>query len=779
MKIKVNASKKYDVIVGKNILLSSGDIVTRAMPCGKYLIITDSGVPEKYADAVFASLSGTGAQACKYVFPQGEKNKNIRTLEKILSFLAESGFTRSDGIVAVGGGVVGDISGLAAALYMRGIKYAQIPTTLLAAIDSSVGGKTAVDTPAGKNLIGAFNQPSVVVCDVDTFSTLSKENLLSGMGEGVKYGVLEGGRLWDIVRNAEYDSEKKCLISHINGTFSCFDLVEFVSLCVEAKARVVEKDERESDLRKILNLGHSVGHAVEKLSRYKIPHGICVAKGLVKIAEAFPDHTDKKIADELKRIFNDLGIDHTCRYSAEKLISAMRADKKTTGDGISAVVIGGIGSPIIKNVSYGEMQTRLSGVVRVCNSSLSGEINAVPGKSHANRTLICSALSSEPTKIDGIRDSDDIKAMISCLRSIGARIEKKRDKTKVTPVNRTEWAHLFCGESGSALRFLLPVAGGLGIEAKFEGKGNLPHRPIDDLLDQMRSHGVFTEKLGENNLPLKTSGKMRGGDFEIDGGVSSQYITGLLLAAPVMDEDVNIIIKGELKSKEYVDITVSVMRDFGVSVERTERGFFVAGGQKYVSPGEISVEGDYSSAAFMLVAGVLGGNVGIYGLNENSVQGDRKEIDVLKRMGGNIKFEKGACIAQKSQLSGISFNAENIIDAVPALSIACAFARGESRISGVERLRIKESDRLQAVIDMINSLGGKAKYEGGEIIIEGKKTLPGGVVDGRGDHRIVMAAVVAGALCTGGAVVSSPDAVKKSYPDFYTDFKRIGGVILD
>ncbi|MBP5194330.1 MAG: 3-dehydroquinate synthase, partial [Clostridia bacterium] len=572
MRIRVNASRKYDVIVGKNILGDCGQKIVRAMPCEKYMIVTDSGVPEKYVEKVLVSLADTGADVRRFVFPQGEKNKNMRTLEKILSFLAENSFTRSDGIVAVGGGVVGDISGLAAALYMRGIKYAQVPTTLLAAIDSSVGGKTAVDTPAGKNLVGAFNQPAVVVCDVDTFSTLSKENVLSGMGEGVKYGVLEGGELWETVRSSEYDLEKKCLISRINGKFCDFNHEKFVSLCVAAKARVVEKDEKESDIRKILNLGHSVGHAIEKLSGYRLPHGICVAKGLVKIAEAFPDLTDREIADELKRIFANLKIDCSCRYPAEKIVSAMRADKKSTGDEISAVVIGGIGCPIIKNVSFSEMQTRLSGLILVKNAPLFGEVNAVPGKSHAHRMLICSALADAPTEIDGIADSDDVKATIGCLKALGASAIRKGGKYIVNPVNLTKSAYFDCRESGSTLRFLLPVAAALGVEAEFRGKGNLPFRPIEELSEQMQAHGVGIERRGENNLPLKLSGRMRGGKFVIDGGVSSQYITGLLLAAPLTGEDVDIRIKGELKSREYVDITISVMERFGVSVEKNERG---------------------------------------------------------------------------------------------------------------------------------------------------------------------------------------------------------------
>ncbi|MBQ9481486.1 MAG: 3-dehydroquinate synthase [Clostridia bacterium] len=359
VKIKVEVSSPYEVVIGENILPSAGKEILRAAPCRKYHIVTDDGVPEFYVSEVARGLTERGAKVSVQVIRRGERSKNLTTLGEILERSAAEDLTRGDGMVAVGGGVTGDITGLAAALYMRGIKYAQVPTTLLAAIDSSVGGKTAVDLSAGKNLAGAFWQPSVVVCDVKTFETLSLSDIRCGMGEGVKYGVLAGGELWEKIRTVYLDGEQKRLISRKNGQISPFDLVAFTAECVAVKAKVVSADEREGNYRKILNLGHSVGHAIEKLGEYRIPHGECVAKGLIKITQAFPEYFGDDVKKALPDIFSSLGIDVSCPYSAEQLVSAMKADKKSKGESLSLVFASSAGEPFVKDVPFCEIARRL------------------------------------------------------------------------------------------------------------------------------------------------------------------------------------------------------------------------------------------------------------------------------------------------------------------------------------------------------------------------------------------------------------------------------------
>lgn len=358
-RISVKTAPSYDVVIGDGILVSAGREIKRAMPCEKYLVITDDGVPDIYFSELKKSLEKEGAAVLKKIIPRGEKNKNFPTLESILETAAENRLTRGDGMIALGGGVVGDVTGLAAALYMRGVKYAQVPTTLLAAIDSSVGGKTAVDLEAGKNLAGAFYQPSVVLCDVKTFLTLPVQEWQCGMGEGVKYGLLSGGKLWESVKTFYFDKNKKCLLSRKNREFIPVNIAEFVGACVSVKAKIVQEDEREKGLRKILNLGHTVGHAIEKLSAYSLPHGVCVAKGIVRTAEAFPEYFGQETRNALYGIFSELGIDVSCPYAASELVSAIGADKKNYGNGVSLALIKEPGEPFIKDIEFNELEKRL------------------------------------------------------------------------------------------------------------------------------------------------------------------------------------------------------------------------------------------------------------------------------------------------------------------------------------------------------------------------------------------------------------------------------------
>jgi len=343
-RIRVKTQSPYDVAVGENILPLIGVELKLLGFGGRALIVTDSGVPAEYVDEVESSLKREGIAVFRFVFSQGEQSKNQTTLFDILSAMADHHLTRGDFAVAVGGGVVGDITGFAAACYMRGIRYVQVPTTMLAAIDSSVGGKTAIDLPQGKNLVGAFHQPGLVWCDVKTLKTLSADNVRCGIGEAVKYGLLAGGSLWHSVKGGSYGSEL-----FFEGT----DLEQLIADCVEIKADVVCKDEHEGGLRKILNLGHTVGHAIEKLGGYTIPHGVCVAKGLVKLFRCLGENP--ALVREVEHAFDNYGIDHTCPYSADELIEAMRMDKKSGGEYISVVTVSEAGKPRIESFSFKEL----------------------------------------------------------------------------------------------------------------------------------------------------------------------------------------------------------------------------------------------------------------------------------------------------------------------------------------------------------------------------------------------------------------------------------------
>lgn len=323
--IEVNASGNYQVIVGENLLEKVGEFLSPLLSPCKIAVITDDIVDGLYAKQVINSLENSGFQVFKFVFKKGEESKNLSTYGEILSFLARHEFSRTDGIVALGGGVVGDISGFVAATFLRGIKYIQIPTTLLAQIDSSVGGKTAVDLPEGKNLVGAFKQPSLVVCDVKTLSTLTPEIFTDGMGEMAKYALLDREIYTLLSKNAPLES--------------------LISACIDYKRKIVEEDEFESGLRKLLNLGHTPAHGIENLSGYTIPHGKAVAMGLDIILSASKKHnliTDKDFEDMQEVVKKCVG-KISCPFSLEETLDKAVNDKKRSGDFITLIMVFGIG----------------------------------------------------------------------------------------------------------------------------------------------------------------------------------------------------------------------------------------------------------------------------------------------------------------------------------------------------------------------------------------------------------------------------------------------------
>ena len=326
--IRIEASTPYEVVIGGGVSQKIGEYLSALGKKGKVMIVTDSHVAPLYAEGVADELVYHGFEPSIYTFDAGEESKNLKVYGEILSFLAEEGFTRTDTVLALGGGVTGDMAGFAAATFMRGVTFVNMPTTLLAAIDSSVGGKTAVDLPQGKNLVGAFYQPALVLFDTDFVKTLPYDEIRNGLGEGVKYAVLEGGRIFEIMTQG----------------LTSENLEEFISLCVDAKRRIVEEDEKESGSRKFLNLGHTVAHAVETLTEFVVPHGVAVAYGvrvMARLAKSKGELSEEEFfaIEEILRT-NDLALELN---PVEELIPFFTADKKRAGDTLTLVTISGIG----------------------------------------------------------------------------------------------------------------------------------------------------------------------------------------------------------------------------------------------------------------------------------------------------------------------------------------------------------------------------------------------------------------------------------------------------
>ena len=403
----------------------------------------------------------------------------------------------------------------------------------------------------------------------------------------------------------------------------------------------------------------------------------------------------------------------------------------------------------------------------IAPGSRTGVITITSSKSQAHRRIICAALSSSSStiKLNGL--SADISATISCLNSLGSKIEIEPNCINVTPISKREGEkQLYCGESGSTLRFLIPIIGALGLEATFFMEGKLPSRPIESLTSLLEKRGMSFNK---EDRSLTCRGKLSSGNYKITGSVSSQYISGLLFALPLLDGDSYIEIEGELQSAAYIKMTEEELARSGIKFQKTASGYFVPGNQKYNCPGGV-IEGDWSNAAFYLCMGAKSNNgVSVLGLKNDSAQGDKAIIDILRRFGANVIESPSAVTVKKGQLSGIIVDASGIPDLVPTICALAASANGKTIITNASRLRFKESDRLASTLSLLLSIGADAYETKDGLVINGKSSLNGGTVNAHNDHRIAMAAAVAASSAIYDIIVEGAECVSKSYPDFWND----------
>ena len=400
-------------------------------------------------------------------------------------------------------------------------------------------------------------------------------------------------------------------------------------------------------------------------------------------------------------------------------------------------------------------------IARIRPGKLSGTIPAIPSKSEAHRSLICAALADAPTILAMGPGSEDIDATIRCLCAMGAKVRREENSLHISPIETLPESCLAdCGESGSTLRFLLPVAGALGVDTRFQMHGRLPQRPISPLDRELQRSGCSLSR-PEADV-LRISGRLRPGEYELPGDVSSQYISGILFALSLLDGESILRVCGKMESAGYVDMTLQSLSAFGSEPERIPGGWRISGTGRFRSPGMLTIGGDWSNAAFWLCADAIDGcRVSMTGLNENSAQGDRRILEELRRMrvGG-----------------GITIDAANIPDLVPILA-ATACARGQDmRIINAQRLRIKESDRLESVSRTLNRLGGCVTETDDGLLVDASRPL-GGEVHACGDHRIAMMAAIASCACENEVVIHGAEAVNKSYPGFWADFAALGGCV--
>jgi 3-phosphoshikimate 1-carboxyvinyltransferase len=423
--------------------------------------------------------------------------------------------------------------------------------------------------------------------------------------------------------------------------------------------------------------------------------------------------------------------------------------------------------------------------VTIQPGKIAGCVYAIPSKSHFHRLLIFSALSDKETLLSCAEtDAEDINATIGCLTALGASVERRDEGLLVTPLNRDrlprkpgEEVLLPCMESGSTLRFMLPVVCALGLRGTFQMKGRLPQRPMAPLDVQLESHGI---RLWRDKPDLLCcEGQLSPGEYHLPGDISSQYITGLLMALPLLDASSNLTVTEPIESADYIAMTLEAAKAFGqkpgINQKPGNIRYDIEGVGAFLSPGRLRVEGDWSNGAFWLCAGAMpGGDIQLQSLEKNSSQGDREVCGILTRMGALINWENATLHVKEGERRGIEIDVRATPDLGPVLAAVAAAGTGTTVIRNAARLRLKESDRLFSTAQTLTTLGADISETEDSLVIKGRPRLGGGLVDSFGDHRIAMMAAIASAACTEPVTITGAQAVNKSYPAFWKDLAALG-----
>lgn len=415
--------------------------------------------------------------------------------------------------------------------------------------------------------------------------------------------------------------------------------------------------------------------------------------------------------------------------------------------------------------------------IKITPTQLNGTVAIPPSKSMAHRAIICAALAKGKSRIDHIEYSQDILATITAMQALGAQIETFEDYLFIdgTATGSQRECQIDCKESGSTLRFMVPVSLIHENHVRFIGEGNLGKRPLNvfyDIFDEQEISYQYQNGI----LDLMIQGQLKAGEFKVPGNVSSQFISGLLFALPLLEGNSKIIITSKLESIGYIDLTLQMLENFGIVITHDHyQEFHITGRQSYKAH-DYYVEADYSQAAFYLVAGALGNSVALKGLNLDSLQGDKEAIDILKRMGATLTKEADLIKVEAKQLKATTIDGSQCPDVIPVLALAASLAEGTTIIEHAERLRIKECDRLAAVASELTKLGAKITETTDGLIIEGVSQLQGGQVSAWADHRIAMTLAIASTCAQTEVIIDNKECVKKSYPSFWQDFEQLGGM---
>ncbi|KAF2202526.1 Pentafunctional AroM protein [Delitschia confertaspora ATCC 74209] len=809
-----------------------------------YVLITDTNLGSLYIPTFEksfrheASNHSTPPRLLTYQIAPGENSKSRSTKAVVEDWLLSQGCTRDTVIIALGGGVIGDMIGFVAATYMRGIRFVQVPTTLLAMVDSSIGGKTAIDTPAGKNLVGSFWQPERIYIDLQFLETLPKREFINGMAEVVKTAAIWNEEEFTALEsNAEIilqTIQKKPVEGQPRMAEIASILKRIVLGSVRVKAHVVSADEREGGLRNLLNFGHSIGHAMEAILTPQILHGECVAIGMVKEAELarYLGVLDPSAVARLTKCIASYGLptslsDKTVRKRSankhcpvDELIKIMAVDKKNDGQQKKVVLLSGIGRTWEKkasSVADQDIKLILSPSVLVYPGipSTSNVICTPPGsKSVSNRVLVLAALGSGSCRISNLLHSDDTQVMLDALAKMqGATFAWENDgKDLVVTGNggqlKATTDELYLGNAGTASRFLTSVAALAEPTADAQsiiltGNARMKERPIGPLVKSLRSMGVgihYKEK--ENSLPLniQACGGFGGADFngeiELAATVSSQYVSSLLMAAPYSKKPVTLrLVGGKPISQPYIDMTIAMMGSFGVQVEKsqTEENTYHIPSKAYQNPSEYVVESDASSATYPLaIAAITGTTCTVPNIGSASLQGDaRFAVEVLRPMGCTVEQTKTSTTVTgppRGHLKALTnVDMEPMTDAFLTASVLAAVASSNgttitTRIFGIANQRVKECNRIKAMKDELAKFGVVCREFDDGIEVDGRGYQLAPPTEGihcYDDHRVAMSFGVLSLVAPKSVLILEKDCTGKTWPGYWDILNQLFKVELE
>ncbi|KAL8784254.1 MAG: hypothetical protein Q9213_004076 [Squamulea squamosa] len=842
---KVSILGKENIVVDYNLWGSYIVLDLLAnVPSATYILITDTNIHDKYVPSFEKGFSevvaqqGSNARLLKYQIPPGETSKSRATKADIedwlLSDQRDPPCDTKSVIIALGGGVIGDMIGFVAATFKRGIRFVQVPTSLLAMVDSSIGGKTAIDTPDGKNLIGAFWQPSKIYIDLDFLTTLPTREFINGMAE-----VIKTAAIWDEEEFERLEHNASRIMAAIRRPPEVGDqrlssvrsiIKSLVLGSVKVKAHVVSADEREGGLRNLLNFGHSIGHAYEGILTPQILHGECVAIGMV-LEAALARHLavlDGGAVARLAKCLSSYGLPTSskdpvvqCRTAnkhctVKQLLSVMGVDKKNDGKKKRIVLLAGIGRTFERQatvVSDRDIRVVLSpGVIVEPTKSTSLKVSCTPpgSKSISNRALVLAALGEGECRIKNLLHSDDTEVMLNALVKLKGATFAWEQSGRILVVQgnggRLE-AHgeqLYLGNAGTASRFLASVAtlasSGTKDFSILTGNERMKARPIGPLVDALQANGAGIEYLeSEGSLPLnvKAGRGMKGGDINLAATVSSQYVSSLLMCAPYADKDVTLrLVGGKPISQFYIDMTTAMMASFGIHVRKStteEHTYHIPRG-RYANPPEYVIESDASSATYPLaIAAITGTTCTVPNIGSASIQGDaRFAVNVLRPMGCKVEQTRTSTTVTgppKGSLRPIEeVNMEPMTDAFLTASVLAAVAqksqtRSTTRIIGIANQQVKECQRITVMKEELAKFGVICRVLDDGIEVDGipytalKQPLEG--VYCHDDHRVAMSFSVLGTVAPKGTLIQEKECVGKTWPGWWDTLRQTFEVQLE